>query len=415
MSIDNLPSQNDISNATEEEGQASLTLPEADPMKKPHRIGKKTYITLASIIFILAFVVFCIYWFLVLRFQQNTDDAYVVGVQVPIIAQIDGNVTEVFFDNTDLVNAGDTMVVLDKTNATLAYESAKYELANAVRQIQTLYQENIAYKAEIDEQRVLLAQAEQNYKRRIPLGVNDAISKETLQHAKEAVQIARASLAVAIQKLKSNEAVLLDTEPNKQPSILAAANKVREAWINLERTVVRAPVTGYVARRNVQVGDEVSPTSTLMAIVPTEPMWVDANFKETQLENIRIGQPVKMTSELYGSNVVYDGTVTGLDMGTGSAFSLLPAQNATGNWIKIVQRLPVRVDLNPGQLKDNPLRIGLSMNVTVDIKNASGAVLEITRRTEPAFKSDILVLDLDQVNNIIEKIIEENSFIQEQN
>lgn len=417
MSTDHLDSTDNTSGT---EGESSMNLANNGSTQDTssqnisnsshHKLGKKFYMVLATIVFIIAFIAFGIYWLLVLRFQQYTDDAYVAGMQVPIIAQTQGNVIEVFFDNTDLVSAGDIMVVLDNTNATLAFESAKHELASAVRQIQTLYQENIGYKATVEEQRILLVQAEQDYKRRIALG-NGAISREALQHAAQAVASAKAALEVATQQLRSNEAALLDTEPSQQPAILVAADQVRQAWINLQRTVIRSPVTGYVARRNVQIGSEVSPSTALMVVVPTEPMWVDANFKETQLADIRIGQPVSITSDIYGSNVVYDGVITGLDMGTGSAFSLLPAQNATGNWIKIIQRLPVRIDLKPEQVRENPLRIGLSMNVTVDIKDTSGAVLEVSQRTQPAFKSDVLILNLEEVNRIIEGIITENSYL----
>lgn len=350
MSTDHLNNDN-TDNASDTEKEDSMTIVnnasnedkslQNTSSSNHHKPGKKTYMVLATIVFILAFIAFGIYWFLVLRFQQYTDDAYVAGMQVPIIAQTQGNVTEVFFDNTDLVNAGDIMVTLDNTNATLAFESAKHELANAVRQVQTMYQENIGYKAAVEAQRVLLVQAEQDYKRRIALA-NGAISRENLQHAAQAVASAKAALEVAIQQLRSNEAMLLNTAPSEQPAILVAADQVREAWISLQRTVIRSPVTGYVARRNVQIGSEVSPSTALMVVVPTEPMWVDANFKETQLTNIRIGQPVTITSDIYGNNVVYDGVITGLDMGTGSAFSLLPAQNATGNWIKIIQRLRLK-------------------------------------------------------------------------
>lgn len=407
MSTDNLDTTSSASITVNEK---NVNTPPNDKKNHNPRLGKKAVMLITTIVFLLVFIAYGIYWFMVLRFQQNTDDAYVAGIQVPIIAQTQGNVKEVFFEDTDLVHAGDIVVVLDNTDAKLAYDSAKSELANEVRKIQTLYQENIAYRAEIEAKSIQLAQAERDYQRRIPLGKNNVISKEELQHAKEAVKVAKASLEATIQKLKSNEAILLDTAPNQQPSILAAANKVKETWINLQRTAIRSPATGYVARRNVQVGAEVNQENTLMVIVPLEPMWVNANFKETQLKNIRIGQPVTITSEIYGDKVIYDGTITGLDMGTGSAFSLLPAQNATGNWIKIVQRLPVRVDLNPQQIKQKPLRIGLSMNATVDIRDTSGPVLEIKKRQEPAFKSNVLVLDLAPIEKIIEEIIQANTF-----
>lgn len=376
---------------------------------KSQQTKKRFFMWLATGIFALLFIGYGIYWLLVLRFQEYTDDAYVHGLQIPIVAQVNGNVTKVFFENTDLVHAGDIVVQLDDTDTKLAFENAKHELAEAVRKVQTIYQENIGYKAAIEEQKVSLTRAQRDYDRRIALGRNGAISQETLQHAKESVEIAASALTVAEQRLKSNQALLLNTELNKQPSILNAADNVRNAWVNLQRTTIRAPMTGYVARRNVQVGSQVDSTTPLMVIVPTDPMWVDANFKETKLDGIRIGQPVTLISDFYGGDVVFHGTVEGLNMGTGGAFSLLPAQNATGNWIKIVQRLPVRIRLDDDQLKQYPLMIGLSMSVTIDIKNTAGKQLEQKKRTTPAFQSDATVINLTQANQIIEKIIKENT------
>lgn len=340
----------------------------SDNQNKNNEKRRKFWLVLASIIFILLFIAYGVYWFMVLRFQEYTDDAYVSGVQVPIIAQTNGNVTQINYENTDLVKAGDVLVILDKTNAQLSYEQAKHELANAVRQTQERYINNDEYKAEIRKNEISLSQAQKDYQRRATLGQKGTISKEDLQHAKEAVQLAQAALDISIQQYNANQALLRNTPLKNQPAIQQAADNVRNAWIALQRTEIRSPMSGFVSRRNVQIGSEVSPQSSLMAIVPTQPVWIDANFKETQLANVRIGQPVSMTSDFYGSDVVYHGTVVGLDMGTGSAFSLLPAQNATGNWIKVVQRLPVRVELDPEQVAKYPLRIGLSMNATIDIK-----------------------------------------------
>lgn len=396
MSTDNL------SNTT------TSTINQLDTEKK-HNPKKRFFMLLATAIFLLLFIGYGAYWFLVLRYQVYTDDAYVKGLQIPIVAQVRGNVTKIFFENTDIVHAGDIVVELDNTDAKLAFENAKHQLAEAVRKIQTIYQENIGYKAAIEEQKIALTRAKRDYHRRIALGSNGAVSQETLQHAKESVEIAKSALAVAEQKLKSNQVLLLNTELTKQPSILVAADNVRNAWINLQRTVIRTPMDGYVARRSVQVGSQVDSTTPLMVIVPTNPMWVDANFKETQLNNIRIGQAVKITSDLYGDDVVFKGSVEGLNMGTGSAFSLLPAQNATGNWIKIVQRLPVRIRLESEQLKKYPLMIGLSMNVTIDVKDTNGKRLEVKKRTTPAFQSNATVINLNQVNQIIDNIIQENT------
>ena len=378
--------------------------------QKTNKENKRTlWMIIATIIIVLLFVAYGVYWFLVLRFQEYTDDAYVSGLQIPIVAQTTGNVTQVNFENTDLVKAGDVLVVLDKTNAQLAYEQAKHDLASTVRKTKELYINGDQYQAQIQQNRVSLAQAQKDYQRRAALGRSGTISKEDLQHSQEAVQLAQAALDISIQQYNANRALLRNTALKNQPAVQQAADSVRSAWINLQRTEIKSPMTGYVSRRNVQVGSQVSSQSSLMAIVPIQPVWVDANFKETQLENVRIGQPVTINSDFYGSNVSYKGTVVGLDMGTGSAFSLLPAQNATGNWIKVVQRLPVRVELDPEQVAKYPLRIGLSMNVTIDIKDQNGPVLSEVQRTTPAFESDVLVLKLNDVDQVINTIISDNA------
>lgn len=372
---------------------------------------KNLILIMTTVLFGLVAVAVVIYWFLVLRFEQSTNDAYVQGMQVPIVAQNSGNVTEVYFDNTDLVHAGDIVVKLDDTNAKLIFENAKYQLATAVRQVETLYQQNVAYRLAIDEAKISLQQAQTDFDHREKLNRTGAVSVETYQHAKDALELAQANYNVALQNLKTNETQLLTTEPSQQPTILAAANNVREAWIALDRTIIRSPVTGYVARRSVQIGSEVSPTLPLMVVVPSKPMWIDANFKETQLKDIRIGQAVTLTSDFYGKEITFEGKVTGLDMGTGSAFSLLPAQNATGNWIKVVQRLPVRIDFDSDEILEKyPLRIGLSMNITVDIRDKNGPALEVTQRKNPAFKSNVLIPDLTEVNQLIDQIIQENRY-----
>ncbi|MEQ5127824.1 multidrug efflux MFS transporter periplasmic adaptor subunit EmrA [Providencia alcalifaciens] len=378
--------------------------------QKTKQENKRTlWMIIATVIIVLLFVAYGAYWFLILRFQEYTDDAYVSGLQIPIVAQTTGNVTQVNFENTDLVKAGDVLVVLDKTNAQLAYEQAKHDLASTVRKTKELYINGDQYQAQIQQNRVSLVQAQKDYQRRAALGRSGTISKEDLQHSQEAVQLAQAALDISIQQYNANRALLRNTALKNQPAVQQAADSVRSAWLNLQRTEIKSPMTGYVSRRNVQVGSQVSPQSSLMAIVPVQPVWVDANFKETQLENVRIGQPVTINSDFYGSNVSYKGTVVGLDMGTGSAFSLLPAQNATGNWIKVVQRLPVRVELDPEQVAKYPLRIGLSMNVTIDIKDQNGPVLSEVQRTIPAFESDVLVLKLNDVDQVIDTIISDNA------
>ncbi|HAT1512928.1 EmrA/EmrK family multidrug efflux transporter periplasmic adaptor subunit [Morganella morganii] len=389
--------------------QSSAAQPADKKTSSSSSAKRKIWLAGTSLLFIVLLAGYLIYWFMVLRYQEYTDDAYVVGLQVPIVAQTTGNVTQVNFENTDLVHAGDVLVVLDKTNAELAYAQARHDLAATVRQTQELYFNRDQLGAVIAQKQVMLNQAQNDYARRSVLGQRGTISKEDLQHSREAVEEAQASLNASVQQLNATKALLKNTALADQPAVLQAADKVRDAWISLQRTEIRSPYTGYVSRRNVQVGAQVSPSASLMAIVPVEPVWIDANFKETQLSSVRIGQPVTITSDFYGDKVTFNGTVAGLDMGTGSAFSLLPAQNATGNWIKVVQRLPVRVELDPQQVAKYPLRIGLSMNVTIETKNTDGPVLANVQRDTPAFKSDVLIPDLAPVNAVIAHIIADNA------
>ncbi|MGR3753730.1 multidrug efflux MFS transporter periplasmic adaptor subunit EmrA [Edwardsiella anguillarum] len=381
------------------------TLPPA-PNKKKQR---KTWMLGMTGVFILIAAAYLVYWFIVLRHHQETDDAYVTGNLVQINAQVSGSVTRVNFEGTDLVKAGDILVTLDKTDAQQAYERAKTALANSVRQTHQLMVNAKQYQANIAMSQVALSKASSDYQRRLALSRSGAIGREELQHAQDAMESARAALDVAVQQYNANQALILNTPLEKQPAVLQAAAQVRDAWLALERTQIRSPVTGYVSQRSVQVGAQISPNTPLMAIVPVSQMWIDANFKETQLANMRIGQPATVVSDMYGDGVVFKGKVAGLDMGTGSAFSLLPAQNATGNWIKVVQRLPVRIELDPQQLAQHPLRIGLSTLVTVDTANTRGEVLAQQVRKTPAYQSNVLTLDLAPVNREIAGIIQANA------
>ena len=264
-------------------------------------------------------------------------------------------------------------------------------------------------QANIDVQKTALAQAQSDLNRRVPLGTANLIGREELQHARDAVASAQAQLDVAIQQYNANQAMILGTSLENQPAVQQAATEVRNAWLALQRTKIVSPMTGYVSRRSVQPGAQISPTTPLMAVVPADNLWVDANFKETQLAHMRIGQTATVISDIYGDDVKYTGKVVGLDMGTGSAFSLLPAQNATGNWIKVVQRLPVRIELDPKQLADHPLRIGLSTLVTVDTANRDGQILASQVRSTPAYESNAREISLDPVNKLIDDIVKANA------
>ena len=380
------------------------------PQQTANKKGKrKRALILLTLLFVIIAVAYGSYWFLVLRHYEETDDAYVAGNQVQIMSQVSGSVTKVWADNTDYIKQGDVLVTLDQTDAQQAFEKAQTQLASSVRQMRQLMINNKQLQANIDIRKTTLAQAQTDLNRRIPLGNANLIGREELQHAKDAVTSAQAALEVAIQQYNANQAMILGTKLEDQPTVRQAATEVRNAWLALQRTKIVSPMSGYVSRRSVQPGAQISPTTPLMAVVPASNLWVDANFKETQLAHMRIGQPVTVVSDIYGDDVKYTGKVVGLDMGTGSAFSLLPAQNATGNWIKVVQRLPVRIELDEKQLEQHPLRIGLSTLVKVDTSNRDGQMLANQIRTSPVYESNAREISLDPVNKLINDIVQANA------
>lgn len=370
---------------------------------------RKNALIFLTFIFIAIGIGWSVYWYLVLRHYESTDNAYVAGNQVQIQSQLSGSVMTVNVDNTDFVESGTVLVELDPRDAEIALDKAKTELANSVRQTHQNVINSRQYQANISVKRSELSRLQNDLKRREVLGNSNLIGKEELQHAREAVVSAKAALDVAIEQYNANQAIVLDSPLEKQPAVEQAATQVRNAWLALQRTKIVSPVDGYVSRRSVQVGSQITPATPLMAIVPSDGMWIDANFKETQLADMRIGQPVKVTTDFYGKDIKFNGTVVGLDMGTGSAFSLLPAQNASGNWIKVVQRLPVRIALDAAQLEKYPLRIGLSTDVIVDTLNKDGKVLSKGMREAPAYHTSALVIDMSPANKIVTEIINNNS------
>lgn len=368
---------------------------------------RKRLMALLVGVIVVAAVAYGLYYFLDARFHEDTDDAYVNGNVVQITPQVTGTVIAVNADDTQTVKAGDSLVVLDGADARVALQQAEANLAQTVRQVRGLFVNNDQYQAQIAQREADLSRAQDDLRRRLAVAATGAVSQEEISHARDTVKAAQAALDAAQQQLASNRALTSNTTIATHPNVLAAAAKVRDAYLNNARNVLPAPVTGYVAKRTVQVGQRVSPGTPLMAIVPLESVWVDANFKEVQLTHMRIGQPVELTADIYGSSVVYHGKVVGFSAGTGSAFSLLPAQNATGNWIKVVQRLPVRVALDPAELRAHPLRIGLSMQVDVDIKNDSGNQLGNAQNT--VYQTNVFDKYGDEANAEIARIIAENA------
>ncbi|MBA4329153.1 MAG: EmrA/EmrK family multidrug efflux transporter periplasmic adaptor subunit [Polaromonas sp.] len=349
---------------------------------------KKALTTLAAVV-VVAGLGWAAYEFLVASHYESTDNAYVQGNVIQITPQIGGTVIAVLADDTDFVKAGQPLVQLDPADAKVALDQAEAALAQAVRQVRTLYANNgsLAAQVTLRESDVARAQSEiaranDDLNRRQALTGNGAVSREELGHAqtqlanaKSAMAAAQAGVAAAREQLASNQALTEGTSVELHPSVQVAAAKVREAWLATQRVAMPAPVDGYVAKRTVQLGQRVAAGTPMMSIIPLKQVWVDANFKEVQLRNIRIGQPVKLVADLYGKKVEYTGSVAGLGVGTGAAFALLPAQNATGNWIKVVQRVPVRITLNAEEIAKNPLRVGLSMDAEVDIRNRDGKTL----------------------------------------
>jgi len=368
---------------------------------------RKRLMTLLVGVILLAAVAYGVYYFLVARFHEDTDDAYVNGNVVQITPQVTGTVIAVNADDTQTVKAGDPLVVLDGADARVALQQAEANLAQTVRQVRGLFVNNDQYQAQIAQRQADLSRAQDDLRRRLTIAQTGAVSQEEISHARDTVKGAQAALDAAQQQLASNRALTSNTTIATHPNVLAAAAKVRDAYLNNARNTLPAPVTGYVAKRSVQVGQRVAPGNPLMAIVPLESVWVDANFKEVQLKHMRIGQPVELTADVYGSSVVYHGKVVGFSAGTGSAFSLLPAQNATGNWIKVVQRLPVRIELDPKELHDHPLRIGLSMQADVDIKNENGGQLGNAQNT--VYQTNVFDKYGAEADAEIARIIAENA------
>ena len=339
-----------------------------DPKRRPALLA-------LTAVFIVAATAAAGWWWFDGRWTTSTDDAYVQGNLVQLTPQIAGIVIRINADDTALVREGDPVVVLDDADTRTALDEAKAGLAQAVRRVRQLYANTDALRASVELRRAEWRRAREDLQRRTGLPDARALADEDLKHAQAQVETAVAALKVAEQQLAASEATVSRTTVATHPDVTQAAAKLRESYLAAQRASLLAPVTGYVAKRSVQLGQQVAPGAPLLAIVPLVDVWVDANFKESQLRDVRIGQPVTLTADLYGGATLYHGSVIGLAPGTGSAFALLPPQNATGNWIKIVQRLPVRIRLDPQELAAHPLRVGLSMSVSIDTHDRSGPVL----------------------------------------
>ena len=343
------------------------------------------------------------------RWYEETDDAYVNGNVVQITPQVPGTVVSIGADDGDLVHEGDVLVKLDQADADVQLQGAKADLANTVRKVRGLYNNVNSAKSDVAARQVAVDMARADFNRRRDLAKTGAISTEELAHARDALTSAESALNSSNQSYNSSKVLVDDTVVTNHPDVQASSAKLRAAYLDDVRTTLFAPVTGYVAKRSVQVGQRVQPGAALMAVVPLHGVWIDANFKETQMEHMRIGQPVQITTDLYGSKVTYSAKVQSLGIGSGSAFSLLPAQNATGNWIKIVQRVPVRIHINADELAKHPLRIGLSTVVDVDLHDQSGPVLAQQPPQKASFTTNVYDQQLGEADAMIARLIHDNS------
>lgn len=351
------------------------------------------------------------YWLLISRYYVSTDDAYVSGNRLTLTPQIAGTVVSIAADDTDLVHAGQPLIELDRSNAEVALSHAEAKLGAAVRKIRKLRQDEDAQQADIALRRVNLEQAQRDYIRDKHLVAMHGVTVKQFQHAKAEYRGAQQQILRAKHHLDALHAQTDAPSLLENPLVQTAVANLHQAWLDLHRTKIFAPATGYVAQRIVQIGERITPSQRLLSIVPLEQVWVDANFKETQLNRLRIGQPVKLTADEYGGNVVYHGRIVGISAGTGSAFELLPPQNATGNWIKIVRRVPVRIGLRPSEVRKHPLRIGLSMAVTVDTHDLRGLTLAAAPRAKVRYHTGVYFRQGKGFSELVDKVLRANGVI----
>jgi membrane fusion protein (multidrug efflux system) len=359
-------------------------------------------------IFILAGLLWFLLWYFVLSTRVSTDNAYVGGNQVAISAQVPGTVVAILADNTQRVEAGQVLVKLDRTDADTRLQQARSALAQAVRGVRQQTSSATGADAQVVAARLDLKKAQADLKRRLPLIAAQAESPEIVQHLRDGIEQAQAAVNAAEARAAAAHAAVEGTDVAQNPVVMQARANFRAAWVAAQRNAIYAPVSGYVAQRSVQLGNSVAAGQQLMTVVPLHDLWVEANFKESQLRHIRIGQPAKVVSDVYGGDAEFHGKVIGLGAGTGSVFSLLPAQNATGNWIKVVQRVPVRISLDDRELDKHPLRIGLSTEATIDITDDKGSVLATAPAQQPVAQTDVYEQMASKADEEADQVIRAN-------
>ena len=391
-------------------------------LKMDAQTRRKKGLKAVALVVALAGAGYAAYYHFVSSHYEHTDNAYVQANIVQITPLVGGTVLTIGADDNDRVNAAQVLVKLDAADAQVALDQAQAQLAQTVREVPTLFANNAALtaqislrQADVDKARTEVARLQEDVTRRTPLLATGAVGKEEYNHAtaqlnasRSALAAAESALAAAREQLASNQSLTEGTSVAQHPNVARAAARVREAYLALHRVDLVAPVDGYIAKRSVQLGQRVQAGSPLMALVTLDQPWVDANFKESQLKSVRIGQEATLTADVYGQKVVYHGTVSGLGAGTGAAFSLLPAQNATGNWIKIVQRVPVRIALDAAEVKAHPLRVGLSMEVELDVSKQDGPMLAASPRQGVVAQTTVYDNQQRDAETLVHRIIQNN-------
>jgi membrane fusion protein (multidrug efflux system) len=372
---------------------------------------RQRWLMILGAVIVVGVIVWALYYFLYARFFEGTDDAYVGGNVVSITSRENGTVLALHTDNTQMVHRGQLLVELDPTTAAVNLQAAEADLARTIRNVRSEFSKVDSLRPQVAVARVQLAQAQEDYRRRVASTADGAVSAEEVSHAHDAVAAAQAALSAAQGGLSQGLAAVQGADVANNPDVLASMARLRSAAIVYGHMKLVAPVNGVVAQRSVQLGQQIAPGTPLMAVVPLDDVWVDANFKEGQLADMRVGQPVSVTADIYGGGVTYHGKVEGLGAGSGSAFSLLPPQNASGNWIKIVQRVPVRIWLDPAELRDHPLRVGLSVTVSVDVHDQSGPMIGTAAQSRE-MRADVNDTGNQLADRLIAQILAQNGVSQ---
>lgn len=373
---------------------------------------KKAFL-IATCFFLLCLILVLFYWVIWARFREETDDAYVNGNVIMITPQESGVVTAILADNTQIVEEGQPLIELDRHDYEILFDRAKANLGKSVRQVTQMFIKVQELEAKRDVNKSELLRASWDYNHRQALVSDGSVSKEEFQHSETAFFGAFFALREVDKELQGARAQINKTTVATHPLVEQAKARLKKAFLGLYRCTVRAPARGIITQRRAQVGQWAGANDSLMSLVPIDQIWVDANYREVSLKNLRIGQPVQLVSDMYGHKVKFHGNIVGLNPGTGSVFSILPPQNASGNWIKIIQRVPVKISLQPKELKKYPLILGLSMTVTADTHKRDGLRLPCAQPTAPIYSTDVYKEELKGSDEMIQKIISENTCIHE--